>query len=476
MTEVERTALTMLVIGAATMLALASARLGSRIRVPAPALFLVGAVVVATLLPGLRVSLPHAQQAVGVALALILFHGGMGIGVERLRGVAGAIVWLGVAGTAVTAAGLAAVAHYGFGFAWTPALLLGTALSPTDPAVVFSVLGGRQVGGRSGTLLEGESGANDPVGIALMAALLLGGGWGGGTREFVLQMAIGAAVGLAGGVALRWLMRAVALPDAGMYPLRVLAAALVVYGAGTVSHGSGFLAVFVAGIVIGDARAPYKREVEHFASSLAGLAEIVAFVLLGLTVRLPDLASPSVWGTGLAIAALLAFVVRPALVGLVIWPLRLRRGERAFVLWSGLKGAVPILLGTFIATSDVAGHERLYGIVVVVVAFSVVVQGGLVPTVAHWCGLPMTSAEPEPYAVGVRLREEPEDVSRHTVGAASVADGSTLADLPFDGHTWVAMVIRDGQLVPPRGRTRLCAGDEVVVLGGGDAIGATFEA
>ncbi|MDQ1724426.1 MAG: potassium/hydrogen antiporter [Frankiaceae bacterium] len=396
MSEVEHAALLMLVVGLATMLALASARVGARIRVPAPALFLVGAAVAVTVAPGLRVSLPHAQQAVGVALALILFHGGMGIGVSRLRGVGGAIVWLGVAGTAVTAAGVALLAHYVFGFAWTPALLLGTALSPTDPAVVFSVLGGRQVGGRSGTLLEGESGANDPVGIALMAALLLGGGWASGLVEFTLQMAIGAAVGVAGGFALRWMMRVVALPDAGMYPLRVLAGALVVYGAGTVAHGSGFLAVFVAGIVVGDVRAPYKAEIEHFASSLAALAEIVAFVLLGLTVRLPDLASTAVWGTGLAIAALLAFVIRPVLVGVVIWPLRLSRNERVFVLWSGLKGAVPILLGTFIATSDVAGHERLYGIVVVVVAFSVVVQGGLVPTVARLCGLPLTAIDPEP--------------------------------------------------------------------------------
>ena len=387
MTAVEHGALLMLIVGAATMLALASARVGAALFIPAPALFLAGAIVVATVAPGLRISLPYAQQAVGIALALILFHGGMGIGVQRLRGVARAIVWLGIVGTAATALGLALTAHYLFGFAWMPALLLGTALSPTDPAVVFSVLGGRQVEGRTGTLLEGESGANDPVGIALMAALLLGGGWAHGLLEFTLQLAIGGAIGVAGGLALGWLMRAVPLPDTGMYPLRVLAGALVIYGTGTVAHGSGFLAVFVAGIVIGDVRAPYKKEVEHFASSVAGLAEIVAFVLLGLTIRLPDLASPQVWGTGLAIAAILTFVLRPGLVGLVLWPLSLLRNERVFVLWCGLKGAVPILLGTFIATSTVDEHERLYGIVVVVVTFSVLVQGGLVPLVARRCGL-----------------------------------------------------------------------------------------
>jgi cell volume regulation protein A len=467
-------AVVVLVVAAATLLALASARLGAALRVPAPALFLVGAVAVATVAPSLRVDLPVAQRSVGVALALILFDGGMGIGVRRLRGVLAPVVWVGVAGTAVTAAGLAVAAHVLFHFGWTAALLLGTALSPTDPAVVFSVLGGRRVHGRSGTLLEGESGANDPVGIALMAALLVGGGWAAGLREFVLQMVIGAAIGAAGGAGLRWLMRAVALPGAGMYLLRPLAGALVVYGGATVAHGSGFLAVFVAGILIGDARAPYKREIEHFSGALSALAEIVAFVLLGLTVRLPDLAAPGVWATGLAVGALLAFVIRPLLVGLVLWPVRLRPNERAFVLWSGLKGAVPILLGTFIATSAVAGHDRLYGIVVVAVAFSVVVQGGLLPSVARRLRLPMTVDEPEPYAVGVRLREEPEDVHRHTVEAGSAGDGSSLAELPFDTHTWVAMVIRDGSLVPPRGRTRLRAGDEVVVLGDGAAVRAAF--
>ncbi|MDQ1679665.1 MAG: potassium/hydrogen antiporter, partial [Frankiaceae bacterium] len=276
MSAVTHGAVVVLVVAAATLLALASARLSAALRVPAPALVLIGAISVATVWPGLRVDLAVAQRGVGVALALILFDGGMGIGVQRLRGVLAPVVWVGVAGTAVTAAGVAVAAHVLFHFGWTAALLLGTALSPTDPAVVFSVLGGRRVHGRSGTLLEGESGANDPVGIALMAALLVGGGLLGGLREFALLMAIGAAVGGVAGVGLRRLMQSVALPDEGMYLLRPLAGALVVYGAATVAHGSGFLAVFVAGILIGDARAPYKREIEHFSGALSALAEIVA--------------------------------------------------------------------------------------------------------------------------------------------------------------------------------------------------------
>jgi len=140
----------------------------------------------------------------------------------------------------------------------------GTALAPTDPAVVFSVLGRREVAGRSGTILEGESGANDPVGIALLASLLAAGpgagvdAAGSVVAAFLLQLAVGAAVGAAGGVLLVGFMRRVPLPSEGLYPLRVLAGALVIYGAATVAHGSGFLAVFIAGILAGDARAPTR--------------------------------------------------------------------------------------------------------------------------------------------------------------------------------------------------------------------------
>jgi cell volume regulation protein A len=174
------------------------------------------------------------------------------------------VVWVGVAGTFVTAAALATLAHALFDLDWRAALLVGTALAPTDPAVVFSVLGRREVAGRSGTILEGESGANDPVGIALMASLLAAGQSVGVDAAasiagaFLLQLAVGAAVGVAGGALLVRFMRRLPLPGEGLYPLRVLAGALVIYGAATVAHGSGFLAVFIAGILAGDARAPYK--------------------------------------------------------------------------------------------------------------------------------------------------------------------------------------------------------------------------
>jgi hypothetical protein len=155
-------------------------------------------------------------------------------------------------------------------------------------------------------------------------------------------------------------MRRVPLPSEGLYPLRVLAGALLIYGAATVAHGSGFLAVFVAGILVGDARAPYKGEIERFHGALASLAEIVAFLILGLTIGLHTLPDSGALGIGLALAVLLTFVVRPVLVGLLLLPVRLAWGERLFVLWAGLKGAVPILLGSFLLTAGVPDASRLY--------------------------------------------------------------------------------------------------------------------
>jgi cell volume regulation protein A len=216
------------------------------------------------------------------------------------------------------------------------------------------------------------------------------------TGEFLLQRLVGGAVGVAGGLALRWLLRAAPFADAGLGPLRTLAAALLLFGVAAVAHGSGFLAVFVAGILIGDTPSPNQREIRGFHSSLASLGEIVAFVVLGLTVDLAALGHADVWVPGLVLGGLLAFVVRPVVVGLCLSPVQLQRNERAFVLFAGLKGAVPVLLGSFLLAADVDHAQRLYGIVVVVVVFSVVVQGGLVPTAVRRLGLAGRDDDPRP--------------------------------------------------------------------------------
>lgn len=464
-------AVIVLVAGGVGLLAVQSNRLSDRVQIPAPALFLIGAALFVHLVPALSVPAERTvERVVTVALICILFDGGMHLGWSRFRGSAGPIAAIGVLGTFLTAAAAALVAHLLFGLDWYLAVLLGTAISPTDPAVVFSVLGRREISGRSGAILEGESGANDPVGIALMASLIAAGGVSGSgfaqvLGQFALQMAVGGLVGLLGGQGLLWVIRRLALPSEGLYPLRTLAAALLIYGVATLAHGSGFLAVFVAGILLGDERAPYKREIERFHSALASLGEIVAFIVLGLTVDLEQVVHPDVWVPGLVLGAVLTIVIRPLLVGLCLWPTKLRRNERAFILFAGLKGAVPILLASYLLAAGVGQAERLYEIVVVVVVFSVVLQAGLVPTVAKKLHLPMRTVQPQPFALGVRLKDEPEGVDVFTVRAGSPADGRSIRELEdLPGTAWVSFVVRDQQLIKVRPDTVLAAGDDVLLI------------
>jgi potassium/hydrogen antiporter len=467
--DVTRFGFVVLLVSAAVLVALLGNRVSRVIRVPAPALFLVAAALASSLVPALGRLGPDVDgRIVTVALVIILFDGGMNLGWTRLRGSIGPVLWIGVLGTVVTAAGLALAAHALFGFEWRSALLLGTALSPTDPAVVFSVLAGREIAGRTGTILEGESGANDPVGIALLISVVdvLGGGSSPvltGLGEFALQMGVGLAIGIAGGLGLRWLVRRIPLAGQQLYPILVVAAGTGIYGLATVARGSGFLAVFLAGILLGDATFPFHVEVRRFAGALASLSEMVAFTVLGLSVPLLAVLGSSDLLVGLAIAGLLVVGARPLLVGLLLIPVHLRLPERLFVLWAGLKGAVPILLGLFILGTDLPDAPRLYRIIFVVVLVSVVVQGGGVPLAARLLRIPMREAEPvEPYATGLRSRTVPEGLYRYTVGPGSAADGAVVADLALGDRTWLSLLRREGRLVPLRRDTRLHAGDQVL--------------
>jgi cell volume regulation protein A len=382
------------VVAAAFALAVLSHKLTEWVPVPAPGIFLLAAAGADALWPSLgeRLSIRGVERLAVVALVVVLFDGGMRIGWARLRKSVVPIVSLGVLGTFATAALMAVAAKLLLGFGWTTAGILGAALAPTDPAVMFSVLGKRQIGGRMGTILEGESGANDPVGIALMIGMLEFAQHSDATawtvvREFSVEMAVGLAIGVAGALVLLPLLRRLSLPQPGLYPLRTLAAAGVVYGVASVAHGSGFLAVFVAGILVGDAAVPHKEDIVRFSTSLASLAEIVVFVALGLTVHFAHLGAGHLWLDGLALAAILAFLVRPLVVAGLLAPVQLALGERLFVMWGGLKGAVPILLAAFALLEGVRGATRIYGIVFVVVAFSVLVQGATIPFAARRSGV-----------------------------------------------------------------------------------------
>jgi potassium/hydrogen antiporter len=470
MEELTDFGLIVLVVAAGFLLAILAAKVSERFPLPAPALFLL----VAVLAPidfeslGNVLSVREVERIGVVALIVILFDGGMHVGWRRFRSAAVPIALLGTLGTFATAGLVAVAAHYLLDFGWTSAGILGAALAPTDPAVMFSVLGNREVGGRTGTILEGESGGNDPVGIALMIGLLElathdDASFWVVVQEFAVEMTVGLAIGLAGAALLVPLIQRISLPSEGLYPLRTLAAAGVIYGVTTVAHGSGFLAVFIAGLLISDVRAPYKGEIERFHNALASLGEIVVFVALGLTITLDEI-DVSNLVDGLIVALILAFVARPLAAGAFLLPVRMRWGERLFVMWGGLRGAVPILLAAFALLAGVDDARRIYEIVFVVVAFSVIVQGSSIPFVAAKLRIRMRRVEPEPWNISIGLRKEPGGVWRFVVASGSRAEGRLIRDLPIGEHAWIILVVRRGEAVRAGGSTRLEAGDEILVL------------
>jgi potassium/hydrogen antiporter len=384
-----------LVVAGGLLLALLATKLNERFPVPEPAVFLLLAAVASDIFPelGERLSIQEVERIGVVALIVILFNGGTLVGWRRFRVAAVPIFTLGVFGTFATAGIIAMAAHYLFDFSWIIAGILGAALAPTDPAVMFSVLGDKEIRGRAGTILEGESGVNDPVGIALMIGMIelaqdADESFWIVVEEFSLEMSIGLVVGLVGAAALRPFLR-FSLPNPAIYPLRTLAAAGVIYGAASAVHGSGFLAVFVAGVALGDADIPLRDQIERFNTSLASLAEVVVFVALGITVDVTELMTSTRLLEGLALALILAFVARPLAVWPLLMPARMRRNERIFVIWGGLRGAVPILLAAFALLAAVEDADRVYDIVFVVVAFSVIVQGSSIPFVARRLGIRM---------------------------------------------------------------------------------------
>lgn len=388
----------LLIVSGVGLGALLTSRIANVVRVPAPLLMLVAAAVTAQIFPATHhLERQTVDRLVVLALIFILFDGGAQIGWSKLKPMLSPILLVAVIGTFLTAAIAASLLVTVVGLQWYPALLIAAAVAPTDPAVVFSVLGHREVSGGTGTVLQGESGGNDPVGIALMLGLLAAGAITSKSmlhvgREFLIEMVVGTVLGIVGGLAMNWFNRAVRLPGLGLYPVRSIACVLLIFAATTLLHGSGFLAVFVAGILAAEAEAPYKKRIGQFHLAAASLGEIVAFVVLGLTVRLGDLTHLRVWWPGLLLAVALVLIRPIALLPCLIRS-GLGRNERAFVMFAGLKGAVPILLGSYILETTVADASRLYGIVVVVVVFSVLVQGSLVPFAARRLSIEMSEPQ-----------------------------------------------------------------------------------
>jgi potassium/hydrogen antiporter len=395
LSELSDFALIILVVAGGSSLAIFATQLGHRLPIPAPVLFLIAAALASDVWPQLRedITIRTVERVAVVALIVVLLNGGMDIGWRRFRASLGPIVSIGVLGTFITAGVMTVAAHVLLGLDWTLAGVVGAALAPTDPAVVFSVLGGREIEGRSGTVLEGEAGVNDPAGIALMLGVIElathdDAAWTVIFEDFAREMAIGLVLGLAGARLVVPVVRRVKLGTESLYPVLVLMLAAVLYAVTSIADGSGFLAVFIMGLLLGDAVTPHKGEIARFHGSLAGLAEVTVFIALGLTIDITHL-SAQTWLEGVVLGLALALVARPLTVALTLARTSLSLPERAFIAWSGLKGAVPILLAAFAIIAAVDGAQRVYGLVFVAVLFSVLGQGTLVPWVGARLGIPM---------------------------------------------------------------------------------------
>lgn len=404
-----------------------------------------------------------------LALVLILFDGGLNTSLGELRRELRPASSLATLGVAVTAAIVAAGARL-LGFSWTHAFLLGAVVSSTDAAAVFSVLRGTGVhlGRRLATTLELESGLNDPMAVVL--TIVLTETLAKGTRfepwallEIPLQLGIGAAVGILAGLASRKLLHASRLPAGGLYPVLTLALALLIFGLATVVHGSGFLAVYAAGVVLGNGELPYRSGLLRFHDAVAWCGQVTMFLVLGLLV-FPSHLLGVAW-VGLAVALLLSFAARPLAVLLCLAPFRYRWRETLFVGWVGLRGAVPIILAMFPVLAGVAGGERLFDVVFFVVVVSALVQGGTVGWLARRLGL--TSEEPPaPRAVLEMSSIQPldGDILSFYVSPALPVAGAAIEDIPFPPSSAAMLIVRGTELIAPRGDTVLSPGDHVHVF------------
>jgi potassium/hydrogen antiporter len=404
-----------------------------------------------------------------VALVLILFDGGLNTSPGTLRRVLAPATLLATVGVAGTAAAMAVGAH-ALGFPWPESWLVGAVVSSTDAAAVFSVLrgAGLSVRPRVAQLLELESGVNDPMAVILTLAVTraVATGESAGLElvgEALLQLAVGLGLGVAIGFGGRWLVERARLAASGLYPVLTIAVAFFAFGAPTLLWGSGFVAVYVAAVVLGSGALPYAAGLRRVHDAMAWFSQVAMFLLLGLLAYPSRLAH--VAGPGLLLGLFLAFVARPLVVGILLLPFRLPWREVVFVAWMGLRGAVPIMLATFPVLSGVAGATEVFDLVFFAVVVSAAMQGTSARIAARVLGVGAPAA-PVPRAV-LEIHSTQQlsgDVLAFHVGAASAVAGSRIADLPFPEGTSVMMVVRGREVLAPRGSTALEPGDHVYVL------------
>lgn len=469
LSEPTRTAVLLSTAGVLLIVGVLSSRASWRVGLPVPLLFIViGLLAGSEGVGGIGFNdYGFAFRAGTVALVLILFAGGLSTPMSAVRaGVRPALVLatVGVLGTA----GLAGLCAHALGLPWHQALLFGAVVSSTDAAAVFSVLRGvgLQLKRRVGVTLELESGLNDPMAVILTMALTSAAPEALGWRIFLdvaLQLAVGGACGILFGLGGRAALRRLRLPAGGLFPVLTVALSLCAFGVTTLLGGSGFLAVYLAAILIGNADVPFRAGILRVHDSLAWLSQVVMFLMLGL-LAFPSKMVP-VAGVGIGLGLLLSFVVRPAVVVLCLAPFRYPMREVAYIAWVGLKGAVPIILSTMPVLAGVSGGLELFHLVFFVVVVGALVPGATVPAVTRWLGL--LSKKPAPSDVLLEItstRVLSGDVLPFVVDASTAVAGAAIEDLPLPERSSVMLVVRGDEMLAPRGGTVLRPGDQVYLF------------
>jgi len=404
-----------------------------------------------------------------LALVLILFDGGLNTRVATMRAVAGPSLVLATLGVLLTASVTAGVGLL-LGLAPQVAVLVGCVVSSTDAAAVFSVLrgGGVQLRARPAAILEVESGLNDP--LAMMLTVV-------GTEYFLgrqeapadtalflaTQILVGALGGVAVGAFGRRLLAGRRLPAAGLYPVLTVAIALLAFGLPSVFGGSGLLAVYLAGVVLGEGRIPYRPGILRVHDALAWLSQLAMFLMLGLLV-FPSQLWP-VADESILLAIVLAFVARPLAVLLSLIPFRLAGRERAFIAWVGLRGAVPIILATYPVLRDVPRAYEVFHAVFFIVLLNSLIPGATVAALARRWKLTEATTRPAPASIElISLRDYPGEFRWYHVSEPAAVAGALVRDLPLPGDCVLTVVLRGDTVVPPRGDTVLQPGDDVCVF------------
>ncbi|MER5255120.1 MULTISPECIES: potassium/proton antiporter [unclassified Streptomyces] len=457
----------LLICSLVLLVAVAAVRISSRSGLPSLLLYLgIGIAMGQDGIGNVTFNNAELTQVIGyAALVVILAEGGLGTKWKEIKPALPAAAVLSLAGIAVSVGVTAAGAHYLVGLEWRQALIIGAVVSSTDAAAVFSVLRKVPLPSRVTGILEAESGFNDAPVVILVVAFSTAGPvehWYILLGEIALELAIGAAIGIAVGWLGAFGLRHVALPASGLYPIAVMAIAVAAYAAGAMAHGSGFLAVYLAAMVLGNAKLPHWPATRGFAEGLGWIAQIGMFVLLGLLVTPHDLLD-DMW-PAIIIGLILTMVARPLGVVISLLPFRMPWQEKALMSWAGLRGAVPIILATIPMVNGVDDSQRIFNIVFVLVVVYTLIQGPTLPWLARKLRLGDSSG-----AADLGIESAPLERLRGHLLSVAIPKGSRMhgvevGELRMPAGAAVTLVVRNGESFVPQPTTVLQRGDELLVV------------